>query len=254
LVINYDQTGNYILPNGSHTFEQRGAKQVAVTAKDEKRAYTISMATCVGGKPLPTEQIWSGKSKLSLPKETADGYKEAKAYGFQFSFAASEKKTSHFSTQSTMRDWITNVLIPYTKAVIEADPDLDEDQKIILYIDIYPVHTSQEFRDLVFKLGNIILIFVPGNCTGIFQPQDVGLQRVAKHKLKQSMLEYLVHCYEEQITAGITPDKVVFSSSYPVLRDASVRACVDLYGWLESQDGEAVIKRVRLFIAFLCNH
>jgi hypothetical protein len=254
LVVNYDQTGNYILPNGSHTFEQRGAKQVAVTAKDEKRAYTISMATCVGGKPLPTEQIWSGKSKLSLPKETADGYKEAKAYGFQFSFAASEKKTSHFSTQSTMRDWITNVLIPYTKAVIEADPDLDEDQKIILYIDIYPVHTSQEFRDLVFKLGNIILIFVPGNCTGIFQPQDVGLQRVAKHKLKQSMLEYLVHCYEEQITAGITPDKVVFSSSYPVLRDASVRACVDLYGWLESQDGEAVIKRVRLFIAFLCNH
>jgi hypothetical protein len=44
LVINYDQTGNYILPNGSRTLEQRGAKQVAVTAKDEKCAYTISIA------------------------------------------------------------------------------------------------------------------------------------------------------------------------------------------------------------------
>ncbi|KAJ7808001.1 hypothetical protein B0H13DRAFT_1928673 [Mycena leptocephala] len=97
---------------------------------------------------IPTSLIWSGKSKLSLPKETADGYQQAKVYGFQFSFATSEKKTSHFSTQSTMRDWITFVLIPYIKAVIEVDPDLDKDQKTILYIDIYPVHTSQEFRDL----------------------------------------------------------------------------------------------------------
>ncbi|KAJ6450731.1 hypothetical protein C8R47DRAFT_1084330 [Mycena vitilis] len=226
LVINYDQTGNYILPNGSSTFEQRGAKQVAVTAKDEKRAYTIGMATSAGGQPLPTEQIWSGKSKLSLPKETADGYAQAKVYGFRFSFAASEKKTSHFSTQSTMQDWVTFVLVPYMKDVIEADPDLDEEQKAILYIDIYPVYTSQEFRQFVFKLGN-----------------DVGLQRLAKHKLKQSMLEYLVRCYDEQIAAGITSDKVVFSSSYPVLRDASVRACVDLYAWLESLDGKTVIKR-----------
>jgi hypothetical protein len=30
----------------------------------------------------------------------------------------------------------------------------------------------------------------------VFQPQDVGLQRVTKHKLKQSMLEYLVRCHQ----------------------------------------------------------
>ncbi|KAJ7847283.1 hypothetical protein B0H13DRAFT_2362545 [Mycena leptocephala] len=59
------------------------------------------------------------------------------------------------------------------------------------------------------------------------------------------MLEYLVRCYQAQIVAGITPEDVVFSSSYPILRDASVRACVDLYAWLESADGEAVIKRAR---------
>jgi hypothetical protein len=92
---------------------------------------------------------------------------------------------------------------------------------------------------------------VPGNCTGLLQPQDVGLQRVAKHKLKQSMLEYLFRSYEEQIAARITPENVVFSSSYPVLRNALVRACVDLYAWLESADGEAVIKWVCLFVTFL---
>jgi hypothetical protein len=249
LVINYDQTGNYLLPNGSQTFEQRGAKQVSVVAKDEKRAYTLGIATSLIGRPLVIEQVWSGKTKASLPKESADGYEEAKAHGFLFSFAASDKKTSHFSTQSTMKDWIKFVLVPYIEMIIEADPDLDADQKAILFIDIYPVHTSQEFREFVFEIKNIILIFVPGNCTGIFQPQDVGLQRVAKHKLKQSMLEYLVRCHQEQIAAGITPEKVVFSSSYPVLRDASVRACVDLYEWLLSGAGETIIKRVCLSIS-----
>jgi hypothetical protein len=133
--------------------------------------------------------------------------------------------------------------------IIEAGPYLDEDQKAILYIDIYPVHTSQEFPEFVFEIRNIILIFVPGNCTGIFQPQDVGLQCIAKHKLKQSMPEDLVRCYQEQIAAGITPEKFVFSSSYPVLRDASVRACVDLYDWLLSGASEAIIKWVCLSIS-----
>ncbi|KAJ6493122.1 hypothetical protein C8R45DRAFT_1095639 [Mycena sanguinolenta] len=224
LVVNYDQTGNYILPNGSQTFEVRGAKQVSVAGKDEKRAYTIGMATCADSKPLPTEQIWSGKSKLSLPKETADGYQQAKDYGFQFSFAASNKKTSHFSTQSTMQDWVTKVLLPYAEVVIEADPHLDEDQKSF-FTSISIPSTHLKSSGISFSNSAILFRF---SCLGI---------------APVFMLEYLVHCYEAQIATGITSEKVVFSSSYPVLRDASVRGCVDLYTWLESLDGEAVIKR-----------
>ncbi|KAK6997237.1 hypothetical protein R3P38DRAFT_3624476 [Favolaschia claudopus] len=158
LIINYDQAGNYLLPNSSQTFETRGAKQVAVVAKDEKRAYTLGIATSMVG-PLPLEQVWSGKSPLSLPKEHADGYKEAKAHGFHFTFAQSDKRTSHFSTQKTMQELIEKI------------------------------------------------------------------------------------CYQEQVAAGVTPEKVVYSSSYPVLRNASVRACVTLYEWLNTEQGRAVIKR-----------
>ncbi|KAJ6597355.1 hypothetical protein B0H10DRAFT_2232111 [Mycena sp. CBHHK59/15] len=75
------------------------------------------------------------------------------------------------------------------------------------------------------------------------QPQDVGLNRVAKHHLRQSQLDYLVHCHQEQIEQGITPDKVKFSSSYPVLRNASVCACVDLYDWLTTPAGRKIIQR-----------
>lgn len=245
LVINYDQTGVYIRPNHSQTFEVRGSKQVSVTGNDEKRAYTLGVASAANGTLLPLEQIWSGLTKKSLPKAaSADGFAEAKDRGFHFAFAASKKKTSHFSTLKTMKEWLAFIVKPYIDSVIEADPALDSDQKCIIYIDVYPVHTGEPFRSHVFEeYPNIILIFVPNNCTGIFQPQDVGIQRVAKHHLRQSMLEYLVRCHQAQIISGITPENVTFSSSFPVLRDASVRSCVSLYDWLISPAGHQIVTR-----------
>jgi hypothetical protein len=167
-------------------------------------------------------------------------------HGFHFAFADSQKRTSHFSTLKTMKEWFRTIIKPYIDAVIAADPDLDEDQKSIVYYDIYPVHTSEALRTFVFEeFPNIIIIFVPGNCTGIFQPQDVGIQRVAKHKLKQSMLQYQIDCHQAQVATGISPENVTFTTSYPVLRDASVQTCVDLYNWLITPDGRDLIKRVR---------
>ncbi|KAF9001702.1 hypothetical protein BDQ17DRAFT_1195687, partial [Cyathus striatus] len=54
---------------------------------------------------------------------------------------------------------------------------LCHDQKMILYIDCYPVHAGKPFCLFIFNEHKyIILIFVPCNCTPIFQPADVGLQ------------------------------------------------------------------------------
>ncbi|KAJ7903979.1 hypothetical protein B0H13DRAFT_1881992 [Mycena leptocephala] len=130
----------------------------------------------------------------SPPKSSADGYRDAIERGFHITFAASAtKKTSHFSTLKTMKKWIVNIMIPYIKKkVIEEDPDLDEDQKAIIF---YPVHTSEPFRAF------------------------------------------------DQLAAGITAENVVFLSSYPVLRNASVRPCVELYDWLSTPQGEDIIKQ-----------
>ncbi|KAK7036323.1 hypothetical protein R3P38DRAFT_2414207, partial [Favolaschia claudopus] len=79
--------------------------------------------------------------------------------------------------------------------------------------------------------------------TGIFQPQDVGIQRVLKHHMRQSQLNYLVRCHQQQIDAGLTPENIKFSSSYPVLRNASVQACLDVYDFFTSPDGRDIVKR-----------
>jgi hypothetical protein len=64
-----------------------------------------------------------------------------------------------------MLQWIENILVPWRESVIELDPDLDDDQMMILYIDCYPVHAGEEFRYYVWeKFPYIIICFVPANC------------------------------------------------------------------------------------------
>ncbi|KAF9066545.1 hypothetical protein BDP27DRAFT_1384278 [Rhodocollybia butyracea] len=113
---------------------------------DEKRAFTLLVGSSASGDILPFQAVWAGKTEKSLPSKDAPGMTEALQRGFHFTFAASEKKT--------MKEYIEDILIPYVKDIIASDPGLDDDQKAVFYIGVYPVHPG------------IILIFVPANCMG----------------------------------------------------------------------------------------
>ncbi|KAE9402146.1 hypothetical protein BT96DRAFT_816909, partial [Gymnopus androsaceus JB14] len=115
---------------------------------------------------------------------SASGMEEALHHGFHFTVAASEKSPcSHFSTLKTMKEWIKLILIPCINAVIADDPTLDQHQKAILFINVYPVHISEPFRPNYVYTDHprIIIIFVPANCMGKVQPADISLQRPLKH-------------------------------------------------------------------------
>ncbi|KAF8911441.1 hypothetical protein CPB84DRAFT_1646307, partial [Gymnopilus junonius] len=127
-----NQVGNYILPSSSRTFHDKGAAQVDAVAKDEKRAYTLLVASTPAGDFLPFQQVWGGQSIRSVPQRTAPGMDEAQACGMHFAFAqSSTSPRSHFSTLKTMKEWITEILQPYVRQVIEEE-GLDDDQKCIL--------------------------------------------------------------------------------------------------------------------------
>ena len=55
--------------------------------------------------------------------------------------------------------------MPWRQSVIESDPDLDDDQMAIVFLDCYPVHMGEEFQCYIWdKFPFIILCFVPVNC------------------------------------------------------------------------------------------
>ncbi|KAJ2936155.1 hypothetical protein H1R20_g939, partial [Candolleomyces eurysporus] len=242
LVVNMDQTGVIILMSKKRTYEQKGARQVSILHQDEKRAYTLCVASTPAGDILPFQQVWAGKTSTSLLSSDAKGHAEALELGFHFTVANSDKKTSHFSTLKTMKEWMQKILQPWIKEYIRSH-DLPKNQKSILFIDCYPVHAGVEFCTFVFEeFPNVFLIFVPANCTGIMQPADAGLNRVIKHSIRQAALDYLVESHKEQLSEGLTPSQIKFTTSLPILRNASVDPIVKLHETMRGANGRDLIR------------
>ncbi|GJF00737.1 hypothetical protein PsYK624_170370 [Phanerochaete sordida] len=100
------------------------------------------------------------------------------------------------------------VLEPYLKDTIAAR-GLPEGQKAILLLDCYPVHLSESFRTFVrTRFPNVFLLYIPANCTD-----------------------------------GLTPEQVQFSTSLPVLRDASVQAIVEAWKFMDTSHGRSIVQR-----------
>ena len=63
LLINMDQTGILMLMSKNKTYAEKGSRQVDIAGKDEKRAYTLCVATTPSGNILPFQQVWSGETR-----------------------------------------------------------------------------------------------------------------------------------------------------------------------------------------------
>ena len=86
----------------------------------------------------------------------------------------------------------------------------------------------------------IILDFVPGGCTGVHQPCDVGIQRPLKLSMKRSYHEDIVN----KILTQLEKDKTTLTidDRLGVLRNRSVRWLWNAY---KSVNHKELVKRVR---------
>ncbi|KZT10423.1 uncharacterized protein LAESUDRAFT_627188, partial [Laetiporus sulphureus 93-53] len=67
---------------------------------------------------------------------------------------------------------------------------LPDNQACILRLDVWSVHRGQEFYNwLPATCPWILREYVPGGCTGLFQPCDVGINRPLKHAIRQVVNE-----------------------------------------------------------------
>jgi len=82
---------------------------------------------------------------------------------------------------------------------------------------------------------NIYVSFVPGGCTGVWQPLDVGIQCVMKLSMQQSAHQDVMKEVQDQLTKGVTDIKV--DTTVGTLHDRSVRWVVNaiLLGQLRLQ-------------------
>ncbi|PCH33286.1 hypothetical protein WOLCODRAFT_60336, partial [Wolfiporia cocos MD-104 SS10] len=163
-VVNANQSGVNILPMGSSSYEVKGSTNVHTLTHDEKRQFTIVLASSMLGNILPFQSVWGGTTDESLPACSAHQCAEADALGFIYAHG----DTCHWSSRDSTKEWVRVVLDPYLARMHEKH-HLPLTAKSILLLDVWPVHiankNSEDFLPwLRWTNPSIITIFVPGGC------------------------------------------------------------------------------------------
>jgi hypothetical protein len=245
LSVNSDQTGVTYSAGGLATWALIGSKQVEVLGKDERRSFTLMVGISMSGEVLPFQVIYGGKSAASLPTSSAPNYTKA-TEELKFRFESSGTNT-YWSTIETMQSYVTNILAPYFESHHQRLNLLN--QLCIWQIDCWSVHRSLDFRSWMWKTYPWIRIhYIPANCTGLFQPCDVGVQRVLKLAIRRTALKDIVDDTMQQLKDGVTPDKVVFVKKLAAVRDRSVGWLVNAY---EAINNRELVEKVSYLLKYL---
>jgi hypothetical protein len=190
LVINMDQTGVHLAPVDSRTYETKGCKEVKVIGAEDKRQITACIGSSLNGDMLPLQLIFQGKTAACHPPAT-EASVEAHVH--------LTHSDNHWSNQTTMQEYVREVIVPYAERCA-AEHTLPRDSHIVLVLDVWAVHKSEEFRRFLrTHHPNIHLVFVPPNCTSQLQVADVVLQRPFKAGLRNRFNEWAAGIITEQI-------------------------------------------------------
>jgi hypothetical protein len=107
--------------------------------------------------------------------------------------------SNHWSTLATCKEFVDKILSSYKRSQIK-ELGLPNYQEMIWLIDCWSVHISQELRTwMKNKHPQIHLFFIPANCTLVFQPADVILQRPFKHAFQLKFNKYTMDVFIKQL-------------------------------------------------------
>lgn len=223
LRVNSDQAQGVFAQGCDFTWAATGSKQVPIIGAEEKRAMTIVASVSASGELLPFQAVYGGKTSVSCPSRNAKNRTGADAAGIQFEPSGVK---SYWSTHATMHSLVDTIIAPYFERQ-KTKLGLPQAQKSIWQIDVWSVHRSVAFRKWMKENhSNIIIHFVPAGCTGVFQPCDVGIQRIMKHSLKRSCHRDIV---EEILGQLDNNEEVTITKAIGVLRDRTVTWLLDAY-------------------------
>ena len=90
-------------------------------------------------------------------------------------------------------------------------------------------------------------MYIPGGTTGLFQPCDVGIQRIIKHSFKRSFHEDIVDEVSSQLDNVEEGEeaRIVIEKGLPILRDRTVKWLWDAYKTVEKKE---IVKQVGIAI------
>ena len=184
-VLNMDQTPVPFTFNSNKTLEVVGARTVNVrkSTSDTKRA-TFAMTVSASGKVLKPMLVYKGKSGGRIEKRKFPLFPKDIVYACQ---------DNAWMDETVMLKWVEKILKPYVA--------LSPEHVIpIILLDSYRCHMMASVVTAIQDLG-VEVLHIPGGCTGLIQPVDVGVNKPFKCHLRKQWERWML---EEGIVNGKT--------------------------------------------------
>ena len=164
LVINWDQTGISIVPGSSCTMAPSGSRRVEIVGMGDKRQITAVFAGSLSGDFLPPQLIYTGKTPACHPNSIT--------FPADWHITHTE---NHWANESTMKDYITKVIVPYIEKIRSQLPQshVPSPQPALVIFDVFKGQMCQSTIDLLME-NSIHFVHVPPNCTDRLQPLDIN--------------------------------------------------------------------------------
>jgi hypothetical protein len=132
------------------------------------------------------QAVFQGKMAASCPSTESPQYDKAIVLGYVMLHSGT---ATYWSNHKIMHLLVDDIIAPYFKDM-KKELGLPSSQVSIWLINCWSVHRSKEFRAWMQKNHlNIIVLYIPGSCTGVWQPLDVSVQHLLKLSIK-----HLAHC------------------------------------------------------------
>jgi transposase-like protein len=175
-IINMDQTPVYFDPDAKRTLDLIGKPTIFIrkSCSDTKRA-TLGLSVTASGKFLTPILVFKGAPNGRIVKTEFKTYPAGIVYACQ---------AAAWMDEDVMIAWVNKILKPY----VESAPD-----GIIplLLLDSYRCHMMGSVVKCIQEIGCEVQ-HIPGGCTSLCQPVDVGVNKPFKNKLKERWESWMI--------------------------------------------------------------
>ena len=174
-IINMDQTPVNLHDSNKKTLAKIGSRTVnAMEVKTSVGRVTVCLTVCADGTKLPPLIVYKGEPGRAVKREVTK-YPNAAVYCVQ---------PNAWTDERVALIWVDKVLAPYVatapKGVVP-----------YLFLDKYRCHYQGSVAHNIEKIG-VEWDIIPGGCTGLVQPIDVGIGKPVKHRIRQWLEEWLL--------------------------------------------------------------
>lgn len=123
------------------------------------------------------------------------------------------------------------MILPYIQDVCKKSST--SNQVALMIFDVFKGHMCDSLHSLL-ESNKILQVYVPNNCTDMFQPLDLSVNKPFKDKLRGKFSEWYAQEVSEQLQAGTNVREVHVDMRMSVVKELGSKWFISAYNHIRS--------------------